>query len=116
MSILIALMRIILERHNLVWLAKSRVGLVFLTMLLSRAEIVKQSASIEDEVSVSESELVMWTEIYSFLFMSFQGQFTSLFSSETSPSDEVFVWQFLAAMAVGASGIEQQKILVTELR
>ena len=35
------LMRLLLERHNLTWLCGSRVGLATLTMLLSRAEILK---------------------------------------------------------------------------
>ena len=58
----------------------------------------------------------MWSEIYEFMFSSFKGQFPALFSVETSPADEVFVWQFLSAMAVGAFGIDHQKVLVTELR
>ena len=123
MSILSVFMRIVLERHNLVWLAKSRVGLVLLTMILSRAELVKQNLSGEengDEAAPlppnSQEELEMWGEIYDFMFQSFQGQFPSLFSEETLPADEVYVWQFFSAMAVGASGIDHQKILVTELR
>jgi hypothetical protein len=31
-------------------------------------------------------------------------------------NDEVYVWQFLSAMAVSASSIEHQKVLVAELR
>ena len=129
MSVLLVLMRIVLERHNLVWLAQCRVGLVLLTMILSRAELVKQSSSsggggegeaAEGEnqvvVGVSDSESSMWSEIYSFLFSSFQGQFSVLFRSDTLPDDQVYVWQFLSAMAVGASGLDQQKILVTEMR
>ncbi len=120
MQVIAALMRIILERHNLFWFAKSRVGLVILTMFLSRAEMLKQGESTptatEAETPLPEQELALWSEIYDFMFMSFQGQFPSLFSPETSPADEVYVWQFLSAMAVGASGIDHQKILVTELR
>lgn len=127
MSVLLVLMRIVLERHNLVWLAQCRVGLVLLTMILSRAELVKQSsiaggpgegeaAEGENHVGVSDSESSMWSEIYSFLFSSFQGQFSVLFRSDTLPDDQVYVWQFLSAMAVGASGLDQQKILVTEMR
>jgi DNA topoisomerase 2-associated protein PAT1 len=124
MSVLVVLMRIVLERHNLVWLAQCRVGLVLLTMILSRAELVKQSSSSpaegetveENHVGLSDSDSSMWAEIYSFLFSSFQGQFSLLFRSDSLPDDQVYVWQFLSAMAVGASGLEQQKILVTEMR
>lgn len=121
MEVIANLTRTILERHNLLWFAKSRVGLVILTMIFSRAELLKQGGGgspLNDEptANLSDQELGMWSEIYEFIFMSFQGQFPALFSSETSPADEVYVWQLLSAMAVGASGIEHQKILVTELR
>jgi DNA topoisomerase 2-associated protein PAT1 len=109
-------MRIILERHNLLWFAKSRVGLVILTMMLSRAELLKQGVVSPESGQLPEQELGMWSEIYEFMFSSFKGQFPALFSTETLPADEVFVWQFLSAMAVGASGIDHQKVLVTELR
>lgn len=113
LSTIASLMRIILERHNLLWLAKSRVGLVIQTMILSRAELLKQG-SLTD--LLNEQELQGWSEMYDFMFLSFQGQFANLFSSSTLPANEVFVWQFLSAMAVGATKFEYQQILVTELR
>ncbi|KAJ3323023.1 hypothetical protein HDV06_002469 [Boothiomyces sp. JEL0866] len=111
-------MQIILERHNLIWLAKSKVGLVLLTMLLHRAENLKEAAISPASASgaPNENDLGMWEEIYSFIFESYKGQFPSIFSSSASAADEVYVWQFLSAMAVGASGIDHQRILVTELR
>lgn len=111
-------MQIILERHNLIWLAKSKVGLVLLTMLLHRAENLKEAAVSPASASgaPSENDLGMWEEIYNFIFESYKGQFPAIFSSSASAADEVYVWQFLSAMAVGASGIDHQRILVTELR
>jgi DNA topoisomerase 2-associated protein PAT1 len=53
--------RIILERHNMVWLAKSKVGLAFLTMLLSRAEILKQGGGVAQGLPPpSTEELNLW--------------------------------------------------------
>jgi DNA topoisomerase 2-associated protein PAT1 len=115
--ILNALMQIILERHELKWLIKSRVGLVVLTMMLSRAELLKQqNTSTPDQTPISEDDLSMWEEVYGFIFNTFQGDFPSLFLDGIDPEDEVYIWQFLAAMAVGASGIDHQRILVQELR
>jgi hypothetical protein len=105
-----SLIQIILERHNLIWLAGSRVGLVIMTMILSRAEILKQGSNgLKEENNA-------WEEIYNFIFLSFQNQFPELFKHNVEPEDEVFIWQFLSAMAVGASGLDHQRILVTELR
>ncbi|KAJ3163867.1 hypothetical protein HDU88_006206 [Geranomyces variabilis] len=133
-----ACMRILLERHNMVWLAKSKPGLAFLTMFLSRAEMIKQGAGtgVGADFSVPEQELHMWTEIYNFLFASLHNHFSSLFPSSLSPTStlmssteaasagatpanvagDVYVWQFLAALAVGATTVEHQRVLLTEVR
>ncbi|KAI8848958.1 topoisomerase II-associated protein PAT1 [Chytridium lagenaria] len=85
-----ACMRILLERHNMVWLARSKVGLAFLTMLLSRAEILKQGGGAAQGLALpSPEDLSLWF---------------------------VYVWQFFAAMAVGATTIDHQRVLVTEVR
>jgi hypothetical protein len=117
LPVLNTLMQIMLERHDLQWLAKSRVGLVILTMILHRAELLKQGTqSPATSGGPSEEDLGMWGEVYDFIFNAFQNQFPSLFAYHVEPADEVFIWQFLSAMAVGASGIDHQRILVTELR
>jgi DNA topoisomerase 2-associated protein PAT1 len=41
--------RIFLERHNMTWVAKSRVGLALLTAILSRAEILKAGEGLNDQ-------------------------------------------------------------------
>ena len=128
-----SLFRVILERHNMVWFAKNRIGLAILTTLLSRAEIIKQGMSNNmstgnpetataelPQQPPSEQALGMWGEIYNFLFQSLQGQFNALFPQTKnkieSNQEDVYVWQFLSAVAVGASGIDHQRILVTEVR
>ncbi|KAI9089413.1 topoisomerase II-associated protein PAT1 [Phlyctochytrium arcticum] len=120
-------MRILLERHNMNWLAKSKPGLAFLTMFLSRAEMLKQGAVSGGPASAgaSEQDLAMWTDIYNFLFASLHNHFGAIFTpaptSPISPSssnfvDDVYVWQFLAAMAVGATTADHQRVLLIEVR
>lgn len=58
LSTLNGFMRILLERHNIVWLAKNRVGLAILTGILSRAEIVKTVAD-----DASEKEIALWFDL-----------------------------------------------------
>ncbi|KAJ3113889.1 hypothetical protein HDU96_002802 [Phlyctochytrium bullatum] len=117
-----ACMRILLERHNMVWLAKSKVGLAFLTLLLSRAEILKQGGGLSQGLDPpSQEDLNLWSELYNFLFASLHTHFASIFPPTPpdpmmSPPDEVYVWQFLAAMAVGATTVDHQRVLVTEVR
>ncbi|KAJ3020018.1 hypothetical protein HKX48_001433 [Thoreauomyces humboldtii] len=116
-----ACMRIILERHNMVWLAQSKPGLALLTMFLSRAEMIKQGAG-GPGFQVADQELGMWTEIYNFLFASLHKHFASLFPSSAAGNvnaaltGDIYVWQFLAALAVGATTVEHQTVLLTEVR
>ncbi|KAI9342590.1 topoisomerase II-associated protein PAT1 [Obelidium mucronatum] len=117
-----AFMRILLERHNMVWLAKSKAGLAFLALLLSRAEILKQGGGSQQGLRApGADDLSLWAELYNFLFASLQGNFAAIFppSSDTDVRkghDEVYIWQFLAAMAVGATSADHQRILLTEVR
>ena len=128
------LMKTILERHNMVWVAKSKIGLAFLTMFLSRAEILKQTGVLPDMEPLKEDDLTLWyvlvlqlvqihsrrSDIYNFLFASIQGQFSTLFPEHSSKTEthpgEIYIWQFLASLAVGATSVDQQRILVTEVR
>lgn len=44
LPIMNAYLRTLLERHNVLWLTKSKVGLAILTMILSRGEISRQTS------------------------------------------------------------------------
>jgi hypothetical protein len=122
-------MKTILERHNMVWVATSKIGLAFLTAFLSRAELLKQGASQVGGEAPNENDLTLWyilntysrNDIYNFLFSSMQGSFSNLFP--TRPSDktefvpgEMYTWQFLASLAICATNVDQQTTLVTEVR
>ncbi|CAJ0884687.1 17038_t:CDS:10, partial [Entrophospora sp. SA101] len=92
----------------------TEVGLAFLTMFLSRAEILKQGGGKNQSLPIpDEHELLQWQDLYNRLFNLLQGHYVSLFPPFGYGIDDMYVWQFLAAMAVGAS-IEQQHVLVTE--
>ncbi|KAI9363940.1 topoisomerase II-associated protein PAT1-domain-containing protein [Zopfochytrium polystomum] len=108
--------RILLERHNMVWLAKSKAGLAFLTIMLSRAEILKNNVGNQ---TPSPEELGLWTDLYNFLFASLHTHFATIFPPTTADGsyiDDVYVWQFLSAMAVGATTVDHQRVLVSEVR
>jgi DNA topoisomerase 2-associated protein PAT1 len=100
-------------------------------MLLSRAELLKQGGgALQGFGASSPEDLSLWQDIYSHLFTSLQGHYAAIFPSlyylaPLTPAvdmmqlllsiDDMYIWQFLAAVAVGAS-MEQQHILVTEVR
>lgn len=104
-------MRTLLERHNVRVLTNSKVGLSLLTMILSRAEVLRQECA-------SEKELITWNELYNYLFQNLQGNFNELFptTGDRVVKDEVYTWQFLSSIAVGTTSIDHQRTLVTEVR
>ncbi|CAG8610096.1 3557_t:CDS:10 [Ambispora leptoticha] len=116
LKIVNGLLTLFIERNNIIWVAKSKVGLAFLTMFLSRAEILKQGGGYMQGLPLPEErEIMQWQETYNRLFNQLQTYFLLSFPPFMSNIDDMYVWQFLAAMAVGAS-MEQQHILVTEVR
>ncbi|KAI9140400.1 topoisomerase II-associated protein PAT1 [Paraphysoderma sedebokerense] len=67
------------EPIEIVKVCMSKVGLALLTVLLSRAEILKQSAEPEDP------SVARWSILYNALFTALQGQFITLFPPSTIP-------------------------------
>jgi DNA topoisomerase 2-associated protein PAT1 len=103
------LIQLIQSVGNLFSLANSKPGLILLTLLISRAEIIKQQ-NLED--------VFFWTEeLFPQIFSTFEHKFLSIFPdySKASDFDDLYVWQFLSAIIVGAE-IEQKKKLIVELR
>lgn len=125
------LLQLLLEKNDIFTVAQSKPGLAFLTMLLSRAEILKQGGgALQGFGPPNMEEVNYWRELYLRLFNSLKGRYLVIFPSlyylvPLNPNtpmmqlslavDDMYVWQFLAAMAVGAS-MDQQHILVTEVR
>ncbi|KAI9313294.1 topoisomerase II-associated protein PAT1-domain-containing protein [Dichotomocladium elegans] len=119
------LMKLLMEKNDILTVARTKPGLALLTMLLSRAEILKQGG-----FASSPEELIEWEQEYIKIFTALQGNFASLFPSlyclePAQPNvtdrqllyslDDMYVWQFLAAMAVGAA-TPQQELMVMENR
>lgn len=109
MKIVVGLLGMLLERNDIYMLCMSRVGLSFLTMFVSRAEIAKQAEQLSDNDSAS------WQNMYNRMFSKIEGKFGLIFPPASLYTDEIYPWQFLAACAVSASP-EQQHILVNEAR
>ncbi|KAG2201345.1 hypothetical protein INT47_001433 [Mucor saturninus] len=125
------LLLLLLEKNDILTVAQTKPGLAFLTMLLSRAEILKQGGgALQGLAHPPPEETHRWQELYGSLFNTLKGRYLAIFPSlyylvPINPNtpmmqlslavDDIYVWQFLAAMAVGAS-MDQQHILVTEVR
>lgn len=110
LGILIGLMGILLDRNSLPFIAETKIGLAFLTLLFSRSQIIFNGDSPAEELEVRE-----WKATFDKFFSLMQGSWSNIFPPRGAWGDDVYVWQFLASVAVGAN-MEQQHVLVTECR
>lgn len=106
MNIIIGLLGLVMRSANLQAVAKTKVGLGILTMLLSRAELVKEAGS------VSETDSQNWTSLYNRLFDALEPAFNDIFPGSINSGDDMYIWQFLAAVGIGASPEQQQRLVI----
>lgn len=107
LNIIIGLLGLIIDRTNLHVVARSKIGMSLLTILISRAELLKQSAP---EMNVTEWE--NWTDLYNRLFDAVEPVLPVLFPNRVNNTEDMYIWQFLAAMGVGASPEQQQRLVL----
>ncbi|QKX59213.1 uncharacterized protein TRUGW13939_06345 [Talaromyces rugulosus] len=105
-NIIIGLLGLVLAQTHVLFVAKSRVGLGIMTMLLSRAEIVKEAGQAE------EHDWEQWIEKFNQLFDSLEPGLADIFPGSINTGDDVYVWQFLAAVGIGASPEQQQRLVI----
>jgi DNA topoisomerase 2-associated protein PAT1 len=107
LNIIIGLLGLILDRTNLHVVARTKIGLSLLTILISRAELLKQSAP-----EIDAGDWDQWTILYNRLFDTIEPVLPYLFPGSINDTDDMYIWQFLAAMGVGASPEQQQRLVI----
>lgn len=75
-------------------------------MLLSRAEIVKEAGQ------AAERDWQQWVEKFNVLFDTLEPIFGDIFPASINAGDDMYVWQFLAAVGIGASPEQQQRLVI----
>lgn len=105
-SIVIGLLGLILDHVNTSAIVLTKVGLDILTMLISRAELVKQGESPKDE------EWNTWLQLYNRLFDTIEPVLANIFPGSINAGQDEYVWRFLAASGIGASPDQQQRLVI----
>jgi DNA topoisomerase 2-associated protein PAT1 len=105
-NIVTGLVGLLIDHTKLVNVAQTKIGLGMLTMLLSRAELVKEGGSVSDQ------EWQQWTALYNRLFDMLEPLLGLLFAGPVNTGDDMYVWQFLAAVGIGASPDQQQRLVI----
>lgn len=106
-DVVIGLLDILLNSSNAVLVGSTKIGLAFLTVLISRAELISQ----QDEVAPEELE--NWQNTFNNLFVKLQGHLSGIFPPRNV--DDSYVWHFLASLALAAK-LEHQRVIVDEVR
>lgn len=105
-NIIIGLLGLVIAQTHVQSVARTRVGLGILTMLLSRAEIVKEAGQ------ASEHDWQQWVEKFNVLFDTLEPALADIFPGSINSGDDMYVWQFLAAVGIGASPEQQQRLVI----
>jgi DNA topoisomerase 2-associated protein PAT1 len=105
-NIVTGLVGLLIDHTKLINVAQTKIGLGMLTMLLSRAELVKEGGSVSDQ------EWQQWTALYNRLFDMLEPLLGLLFAGPVNTGDDMYVWQFLAAVGIGASPDQQQRLVI----
>lgn len=87
--------------------AKSRVGTSVLTMILSRAEILKQSGG------GTPQQWQTWEMTYTNFFNVLEPILPYMFPGTVTSGEDMYVWQLLAALGIGANPDQQQRLVLS---
>jgi DNA topoisomerase 2-associated protein PAT1 len=107
LNIIVGLLGLVVERTTVPAIVRTKVGLSILTMLISRAELLRQAST-----AVDAGEWDQWMSLYNRLFDATEPSLPHIFPGTVVDADDVHVWQFLAAMGVAASPEQQQRLVI----
>ncbi|KAK3339097.1 topoisomerase II-associated protein PAT1 [Neurospora tetraspora] len=92
--------------RNVDVIAKSRIGASMLTMILSRAELIKHNGG------GSEQDWRSWDMTYTQFFNLLEPTLPYIFPGSIATDQDTYVWQLLAAIGIGASPDQQQRLVI----
>ncbi|KAH0268873.1 hypothetical protein KCU91_g9110, partial [Aureobasidium melanogenum] len=109
LNIISGLVGLVLDRVNVQAIIRTKIGVAMLTMLVSRAFLVKQQSSAQ----VSDEDWNQWTQLYNRLFDLAEPVLPYIFTTDNvNTSNDFEIWQFLATMGVSASPEQQQRLVL----
>jgi len=106
LGMVIGMLGLITERVTLSAVARTRVGLELLTMILSRAAIIKVTEKTDEDT------WDQWLAVYNRFFDMIEPSLGDIFPTAVNAGQDQYVWQFLAATGSGASPEQQQRLVI----
>ncbi|KAI1172424.1 topoisomerase II-associated protein PAT1 [Nemania sp. FL0916] len=105
LDIVTGVLGLVTRNLNVDLVARTRIGVSMLTMILSRAELIKQAGQ------ASEQFWQQWVATFNNFFNTLEPTLHNIFPGTVASGEDIYVWQFLAAIGIGASPDEQQRLV-----
>lgn len=105
-NIITGLLGLLIDHTNISTVVHTKIGLGMMTMLLTRAELVKEAGSVTDQ------DWQQWTMLYNRLFDILEPLLATIFPGPVNSGDDIYIWQFLAAIGISASPEQQQRLVI----
>ncbi|KUI68717.1 hypothetical protein VM1G_03788 [Cytospora mali] len=110
LNIITGILGLLCSEVNVDLIARTRVGAGFLTMILSRAEIMIQAEGGRDTVRAQDGGA--WEQNYAMLFNILEPTLPYIFPGTPVSGEDAYVWSLLAALGIGANAEQQQRLVV----
>ncbi|KAL6872781.1 topoisomerase II-associated protein PAT1 [Trichoderma novae-zelandiae] len=106
LDIVDGVLNLIATNLNVDLIAKTRVGVSMLTLILSRAVLLKQTGGGTPE------QWEKWDQTYETFFSRLEVSLPYMFPGSINTGSDVYVWQLLAALGVSASNDQQTRLVL----
>jgi DNA topoisomerase 2-associated protein PAT1 len=106
LDIVDGVLNLIATKLNVDLIAKTRIGVSMLTLILSRAVLLKQTGAGNAE------QWEKWDLTFETFFNRLEPSLPYIFPGSVNTGEDVYVWQLLAAMGVSASHDQQTRLVL----
>lgn len=106
LDIVDGVLNLIATKLNVDLIARSRIGVSMLTLILSRAVLLKQTGAGNPE------QWEKWDQTFETFFNRLEPSLPYIFPGSVNTGEDVYVWQLLAAMGVSATHEQQTRLVL----
>ncbi|KAG5940771.1 hypothetical protein E4U53_007542 [Claviceps sorghi] len=106
LDIVDGVLHLIATKLDVDFISRTRIGVSMLTLILSRAVLLKQTGAGSPE------QWEKWDQTFEILFSKLEPSLPYIFPGSVNASIDVYVWQLLAAMGVSASHDQQTRLVL----
>ncbi|KAH6895673.1 topoisomerase II-associated protein PAT1 [Thelonectria olida] len=107
LDIVDGVLNLIATKLNVDLIARTRIGVSMLTLILSRAVLLKQTGAGSPE------QWEKWDHTFETFFVRLEPSLPYIFPGSVNTGEDIYVWQLLAAMGVTATHDQQTRLVLS---